>query len=178
MNRSEFIKHHSYSIVSATIGTDLMPSVFMAQAILESNSGNSKLAQDHNNLFGIKAGSSWTGKTVNMNTGEYLNGQYVNVNDRFRSYRFAWDSIQDRVKFLKDRFPAVLKSTDPTKQAFALQDGGYATDPNYANKLLSIINENNLIQLDKRKIQMKKIQITMAVLLMVITLLRLYTLLK
>lgn len=129
-------------------------SVTIAQIVQESAGkyagGLSKLGAEYNNLFGIKAGSSWTGNTVTMSTAEYgSNGKYY-VNAKFRAYNNVQDSIDDHGKLLSsNRYTQYTSSaTNAAEYAKAIHAAGYATDPNYANSLISIINNNNLTALD------------------------------
>ncbi len=153
MTRLEYIQHFKKSVISVTKGTGLFPSVMMAQAILESSDGNSELAKKYNNHFGIKADSSWRGDVINMNTGEYLQGQYVTIKDGFRVYENPKDSFDDRVTFLQEnpRYEkaGVFSASTPKEQIQALQNAGYSTSPNYASTLLSIMTKYNLFSLDE-----------------------------
>ena len=151
--RLDYIKKFSQMVVNAAKGTGLFPSLFMAQAILESGNGQSYLALRHNNHFGIKATQSWKGKVVNVSTREVYNGQTTYIKDGFRAYNYPEQSFRDRVKFLKEnqRYTTfgVFTAKSPEEQADALQRAGYATDPNYAKMLKSIINTYNLKSLDE-----------------------------
>ena len=151
--RSEYIKKYTNTVVKASQGTGLFPSLFMAQAILESGDGQSSLAATYNNHFGIKATRDWKGKVIDMNTREVFDGQEVYIVDGFRWYDNAKNSFYDRVKFLKEnsRYEAhgVFKAKSPEEQADALQRAGYATSPNYASTLKWIINTYDLKKLDK-----------------------------
>ncbi|PLX08120.1 MAG: hypothetical protein C0596_07415 [Marinilabiliales bacterium] len=151
--RSEYIKKYTNTVVKASKGTVLFPSLFMAQAILESGDGQSTLAAKYNNHFGIKATRDWKGKVIDMRTREVFDGQDVYIVDGFRWYDKAKDSFFDRVKFLKEnsRYQAhgVFDAKTPEAQADALQRAGYATAPNYASTLKWIINTYDLKKLDK-----------------------------
>jgi flagellar protein FlgJ len=98
-----------------------------------------------NNLFGIKAGASWKGKTVNAVTTEYVNGVAQKRVEKFRAYDSYADSFRDYAHLLSSnpRYQQVLASAS-SAQGFAqgLQRAGYATDPHYAAKLTNIINNN------------------------------------
>jgi flagellum-specific peptidoglycan hydrolase FlgJ len=150
--RSQFI--HTYAPIAkiAAKGTGLFPSVFMAQAILESGNGNSSLTKQANNFFGIKADKSWTGNFVVKDTTEYVNGIPVLISAKFRAYPNALASFYDRVNFLKvnTRYKnaGVFIAPSPESQAIALQKAGYATDPAYSDLLIKLINQNNLKQFD------------------------------
>ena len=124
--------------------TPFFSSVMIAQAILESGNGNSLLTRKANNLFGIKAIGGWKGKTLDMKTGEVRGGRSVTEMWAFRVYDTIEDSMRDRNRFLIDnpryRKAGVLDAKTPEEQCRALQRAGYATDPQYADKLISIIN--------------------------------------
>ncbi|HEV2270746.1 MAG TPA: flagellar assembly peptidoglycan hydrolase FlgJ [Steroidobacteraceae bacterium] len=121
------------------------PVTLLAQAALETNWGRD-VPQDggggtSNNLFGIKAGASWSGAAVSNSTQEYSGGTATAVKAQFRSYDSTSQCFQDYVGLLKanPRYAAAL-GTGNDVQAFgsALQQGGYATDPAYAGKLTAV----------------------------------------
>lgn len=133
-------------------GTGLFPSVLIAQAALESGWGQSELSKVANNLFGVKAGNAWKGRSVVMPTREVVKGESKMVNGRFRAYDDAKDSIADRNQFLKEnpRYSkaGVFSAKTPEEQAIALQAAGYATDPGYAKSIISLINKHGLKRFD------------------------------
>jgi len=147
-----FFSTYRIPTILATLRTGLFPSVMLAQAALESNYGNSILSKNYNNFFGIKADSSWTGDTVNLNTIENTNGANASVNSLFRSYPTPKASFKDRVLFFVNnpRYANIFNAATPENQAQAIQDAGYATDPNYASKIISIINDNSLKDIDNQ----------------------------
>jgi flagellar protein FlgJ len=125
------------------LGVD--PRHLIAQAALETNWGQS-LPQDpagrsSNNLFGIKASADWTGSAVSGATQEYQNGVATNTTAQFKAYATPTQSFQDYVALLRNnpRYSAAL-NTGSDVHAFAagLQRGGYATDPDYANKITAV----------------------------------------
>ena len=127
-----------------------------AQAALESGWGTSALARaPYNNQFGIKASDDWTGRVVKMPTKEYLNGAWVAVNADFRAYDDINDSVADHAKFFtstewrKSNYKAVIGETDYKKACYAVKAAGYATDPDYASKLINIIEKYKLYEWDK-----------------------------
>ena len=127
------------------LGVD--PRAIVAQAALETGWGTSHPADKSggsNNLFGIKAGGNWAGASVESNTQEYTAGVANDEQAQFRAYGSATDSVKDYVALLRDnpRYAGAL-NTGSDVQAFAsaLQRGGYATDPNYANKLISVAGQ-------------------------------------
>jgi len=151
-----FIKKYSKDIIIATQGAPLFPSVKMAQAALETGWGKSTIG-NANNLFGIKATGEhtpyWTGDMVNASTQENYGSGNVTIQDNFRAYKTISDSIKDHSHLLLTlpRYEAVKTAKTPEEQLQAIKDGGYATDPNYVSKLLNIINDYDLKQLDKKK---------------------------
>ena len=125
-------------------------SPIVAQCIVESGWGESRLAKDYNNFFGIKAGSNWTGKSVNLKTNEeYEPGTITTITDAFRVY----DSLEEGVKGYFDliqlpRYANLKGVTDPSEYCRLIKQDGYATDSKYVDTLLSVIQENNLTQYD------------------------------
>jgi flagellum-specific peptidoglycan hydrolase FlgJ len=157
MTRQEYIQKYRGVVIDAVKGTGLLPSVMMAQAILESSDkngvpGNSSLAKLYNNHFGIKADKGWTGKKVNLKTREVFDGKEVIIGDYFRVYNDPKDSFKDRVAFLKKNTrytkAGVFTAKTPGDQADALKLAGYATDPNYNTILKNLISKLNLEDLD------------------------------
>ncbi|ALV21077.1 LysM peptidoglycan-binding domain-containing protein [Carnobacterium antarcticum] len=128
----------------------VLPSVAIAQAALESSWGQSGLATKYNNLFGIKG--SYGGNAANMATWEVYGGVTYNITANFRSYPDWATSIKDYGVFLNvnSRYKNALELTDYKKQIKAIHDAGYATDPQYQFKIISIIKANNLVQFDKQ----------------------------
>jgi flagellar protein FlgJ len=127
------------------LGVD--PHAIIAQAALETGWGTSQPADESgasHNLFGIKAGGRWQGASVASSTVEYESGVANDEVARFRAYGSAEDSVNDYVSLLRDnpRYSAAL-NTGGDVQAFAtaLQRGGYATDPHYANKLVAVTEQ-------------------------------------
>lgn len=128
------------------------PSLIIAQAIHESGWGKSGLAQKGNNLFGIKADSRWQGPKINMRTAEYKNGKKYYINADFRKYKSFSESVADHAKFLSDnpRYTkyGVFTAKTYAEQAKAIQRAGYATDPKYAEKVISTIKAYDLARFD------------------------------
>jgi flagellar protein FlgJ len=119
------------------------PRILLAQTAIETGWGRSVVG---NNLFGIKAGSAWTGATVSAPTHEYENGQYVSITDSFRAYPSYEASVQDFVSMVKSspRYQAALgKGEDVTGYAHALLSGGWATDVAYVRKLEAVAGGAN-----------------------------------
>lgn len=127
-------------------------SVIIAQAAIESNWGRSSLSAKYNNYFGIKAGKSWKGKTVNMKTGEVLDGKQVTVSSNFRVYDSLAESISDRNRLLRTpRYKSVEPAPTPQAQAEAIKACGYCTATNYVASIMATINANNLTQYDNHE---------------------------
>ncbi len=124
------------------LGVD--PRAIIAQAALETGWGTHQPADSHggsNNLFGIKAGAGWKGASVESGTTEFVDGSAQGEQARFRAYGSVAENVADYVRVLRDnpRYSAALGTgSDVRAFATALQRGGYATDPDYASKLVSI----------------------------------------
>ncbi|WP_085169031.1 glycoside hydrolase family 73 protein [Paenibacillus barengoltzii] len=124
-------------------------SLTIAQAILESNWGTSRLAVQGNNLFGLK-GTGPAGSLI-LPTTEYRSGKAVVVNAAFRKYRSWAESITDHARLLSaPRYAGAIRKTGP-EAARAVAAAGYATDPQYANKLIQLMNTYSLTQYDTTK---------------------------
>ncbi len=119
-------------------------SITLAQGLIETGAGTSTLARDHNNHFGIKCHSTWTGKRTYR--------QDDNPNDCFRSYPSAKDSYDDHSMFLKARRYQrlfALRYDDYRGWAKGLQLCGYATNKGYANMLIKVIEDYELYTFDR-----------------------------
>ena len=130
----------------------VLPSVTAAQAILESAWGQSALATQGHNLFGIKG--SYNGQSITMRTAEYGNGGYYYINDAFRKYPSNYESIVDHGRFLatNSRYNNLLWKKDYTVVTQYLHADGYATDPKYASSLNNVIRTYNLDAWDREVI--------------------------
>lgn len=146
------------TIVDSLRGQELniLPSVTIAQAILESNWGKSSLAVEAKNLFGIKASKDWSGEVYRKTTKEQKpTGEVYTIEADFRKYRSFKESIKDHDDFFTStpwrtqNYKAVLEAKNYKTQAQALQACGYATDISYAKKLISLIERLGLQQYDK-----------------------------
>lgn len=119
-------------------------SITMAQACLESGDGNSTLAREANNHFGIKCNSSWSGPSIRQDD--------ETRNECFRKYGTAIESYRDHSKFLtggmRYQFLFDYEIKDYKKWAYGLKKAGYATDPQYPERLIKIIEEFQLHKLD------------------------------
>jgi len=148
----EFVNRVWPHAVEVSRSTGIPPQFLVAHSALESGWGKSEIRQadgsPSHNLFGIKAGKSWTGATVEATTTEYINGQPQQVVERFRAYASYEESFRDYASLLRNnsRYSAVIGSQNGTEFAKGLQQAGYATDPMYADKLSRIINGPTLRQ--------------------------------
>lgn len=103
-----------------------------------------------NNLFGIKADSSWKGAVIIINTHECINGKMVPKICQFRAYKTYLGSLEDHAQFLikNERYKSAFGSPNGLEFTKAVAKAGYATDPDYANKIIGIILAHNLLSLD------------------------------
>lgn len=139
----------------------LKPHALLAQAALETGWGKHLIrtpdGNPANNLFGIKADQRWEGERVSVNTLEYEQGTAVKKRAYFRSYDSLRDSFHDYVDFLQSnpRYEEALESTADSASYFtALQRAGYATDPEYANKIKAVMNGAEMTRaLDRLKLE-------------------------
>ena len=133
-------KKRGYSVFSTVI----------AQAIIESNSGKSILGYKYHNYFGMKCGSRWKGKSVNLKTKEeYIVGTLTTIKDNFRVY----DSIEEGVKGYYDfistkRYANLKESKTYVEYAENLRADGYATSSKYVNTLCTTVDAHNLTKYD------------------------------
>ncbi len=127
--------------------TGVPASVTLAQAALETGWGKSTIG-DAKNIFGIKG--TGTAGTIKVPTKEFVNGRMITIHDNFRKYHSWQQSFEDHGKLLqKSRYSYALQyNKDPDRYAREIHKAGYATDPNYASKLISIMKSNNFYQYD------------------------------
>ena len=121
--------------------------LILAQAALESGWGQRQIQRENGepsfNIFGVKATPGWKGPTTEITTTEYENGEAVKVKAKFRVYSSYLEALSDYVGMLtrNKRYSAVTTAATAEQGAQALQNAGYATDPNYARKLTSMIQQ-------------------------------------
>ena len=148
----EFVNRVWPHAVDAANAIGVPPQFLIAQSALESAWGKSEIRRADGspsyNLFGVKAGRSWQGDTVEVQTTEYVNGEPVQMREKFRVYGSYAESFNDYANLIRNnaRFSGVVGQTDGTQFARSLQQSGYATDPMYADKLSRIINGTTLRQ--------------------------------
>jgi flagellar protein FlgJ len=139
----DFVATVGQAATTAAEALGLSPHLMLAHAALESGWGKRPItdAKGNNthNLFGIKAGSDWTGKTADIVTTEFVDGVAQKRVERFRAYDSYTDAFNDYASLLANRYGAATQAGSDAK-AFGerLQQGGYATDPNYAQKLARV----------------------------------------
>jgi len=163
LTRAQFIvKIAPYAILDMK-KTNIPASLTIAQAILESADGNSKLTVEANNLFGIKGkGTIGSFKII---TTEYRNGVPEKVYADFRMYNNWTESITDHSKLILNGVswnPKLYSKVIGKRGIEAAQEiakAGYATDPNYATKLIDLINKHNLMKYDNIDIDTNPVQI-------------------
>lgn len=154
VEHSAFIKKVSPYAVVLGKQYGVLPSITIAQAILESNWGTSSLASQYNNYFGIKGDDPANTKV--LQTKEYTDGQWITINGRFRVYSDFRESMKDHTTLLvngtswnSQQYKQVIQSNDYVEAAVALQKDGYATDPGYTTKIIRIIQKYNLKKYDE-----------------------------
>ncbi len=126
----------------------LYPSVMIAQGILESSAGQSALAVNYNNIFGVKYTS---GNPVYLPTQEFLDGQMHNVVEPFQAYSSVAEACAAQARLLRGSFlysGVWRENTSSYQDATAWLQGRYATDPNYASKLNAVIAQYGLTAYD------------------------------
>lgn len=165
MTEKEFVSYIGQLAAEDMKKTGILASITAAQAILESGYGSSELAQNANNLFGMKANlsgntwpSEWGGQTYTKQTGEQKpTGEYYTVTAAFRKYADHAASIKDHSDYLAGakngsalRYEGIVGERDYTTAAKIIKGGGYATSIDYVSKLCNIIEKWNLTQYDKK----------------------------
>jgi peptidoglycan hydrolase FlgJ len=143
-----FHQRLSRDAVAASRATGMPANYMLGQAALETGWGRREIkgsdGTNSHNLFGIKATGGWKGKVVETTTTEYINGVKQKRVEKFRAYDSYAESFKDFANLIQNnpRYKQVMDNVDSIKgYARALQNAGYATDPNYANKLASVINK-------------------------------------
>ncbi len=142
--QERYVKKYSQMAVQEMIRSGVPASITLAQGMLESGNGLSKLATKGNNHFGIKCHKGWEGKSMRQDDDAR--------NECFRVYPSVADSYKDHSDFLRyrDRYKFLfdLERTDYKGWAYGLKKAGYATDPNYPAKLIKYIEDYNLSRFD------------------------------
>ncbi|WP_167630182.1 glucosaminidase domain-containing protein [Listeria valentina] len=161
LNQKQFIQDIAPKAQELQKKYQVLSSVSLAQAIVESNWGNSGLSTEANNLFGIKG--SYNGSSVTMSTKEYSGDEVKQIDAAFRAYPDREASLEDHTLLFVNGtsgnpslYQAVLGETDYKKAALAIEEAGYATDPNYAEVLIQTVEMFGLTAYDDIYDHMKK----------------------
>ena len=139
-----YIERYKNIAITEMNGSGIPASITLAQGILESGSGNSKLAKEANNHFGIKCATEWKGETILQDDD--------NKDDCFRVYKSPEESFRDHTEFLKRKRYASLFELDKNDYrgwANGLKTAGYATNPRYAELLISLVERYDLSRFDR-----------------------------
>jgi len=149
---SNYISKYKYLSVELNQQTDIPVPIILAVAGLESNWGSSELAKNANNHFGLKIKDDWKGLEYCKETEEYAYGVSYEVYDCFRKYYLIRESYQDFGRFLASRshYKSALNTPSWNFSGWAegLQQGGYATDPDYAQKIINLIEKYRLDEIE------------------------------
>ncbi|HEJ7040752.1 flagellar assembly peptidoglycan hydrolase FlgJ [Serratia liquefaciens] len=147
LNNGNFVARLSTPARVVSQQSGIPHQLIVAQAALESGWGQREIpAADGSpsyNLFGIKAGGSWDGPVTEITTTEFEQGAAKKIKAKFRVYGSYVEAMADYVKLLTNnpRYAGVANARSPEQAAQALQQAGYATDPQYASKLVSVIQQ-------------------------------------
>ena len=148
INTTEYVKKYKSLAIAEMDKFNIPASIILAQGILESGNGNSRLAKNGKNHFGIKCHNNWDGKTIRWNDDS--------KRECFRKYKSVAESYRDHSEFLSTRghYSPLFnhKITDYKAWAKGLQKAGYATNNKYATLLIRIIEENELQRFDNPKL--------------------------
>jgi len=142
----EFVNRVWAHAVDAAQTLGVQPEFVVGQAALETGWGKHEIrtasGQPSHNLFAVKAGKDWNGPTVDKTVTTYVNGAAVKVVEKFRVYESYADGFRDYASRLREntRYAGVTGQSEARGFARELQRSGHATDPAYADKLVSVIN--------------------------------------
>ncbi len=148
----DFLKRMEEHAIQASQATGIPVKFLLGQAALESGWGKHEIRGADNspshNLFGVKAGRGWKGAGIDVMTTEYVDGVEHKLVQKFRAYGSYAEAFQDYARLMKanKRYAGLLGQTDGVAFAQGLQRAGYATDPNYADKLIQILNGSRMRQ--------------------------------
>jgi flagellar protein FlgJ len=149
-SRREYVDRVWPHAVEAARTLDVPPHFLVAHSALESGWGKSEIrlpdGSPSYNVFGIKAGSGWQGPAVEVTTTEYVDGAPRTMREKFRVYTSYGEAFRDYASLLADnsRYAPVRGEQDGARFARSLQQSGYATDPDYADKLAGVIGGTTL----------------------------------
>ncbi len=149
--QQDFVNQMTPHALKASSASGVPPELMLSQAALESGWGRRQILMPDgtksHNLFGVKAGANWHGKVAEVTTTEYRNGVACKQVEKFRAYDSYDEAFKDYANMLSSnpRYAGVMQqSGNPTGMAQALQKSGYATDPKYAEKLVSVMRQMNI----------------------------------
>ena len=150
--QQDFVNRMLPHALQASSATGVPPQLIMGQAALESGWGKRTInmpdGSNSFNLFGVKATAGWNGKVAEVMTTEYKNGVPSKQVEKFRAYSSYAEAFKDYAGMLSNnpRYAGVLQpGGSPADMAQALQKSGYATDPKYAEKLVSVMRQMNIL---------------------------------
>ena len=147
MTKQEYIAKYWEQCKAAVAGTAIFALLALAESGEESGWGESGLAKNHNNFFGLKSTESWEesgGQYVVLPTKENVGGKVVTIDAKFRTYKTFGDCIKNWVHFVTQPgyvAHGVLKAVTPEAQIRCIAATGYATAPNYAAECIGRMNE-------------------------------------
>lgn len=154
MTNQEFIDQVAVYVKKyAAIFGICVHSPIIAQAILESGWGKSKLAATYHNYFGLKCGTKWTGKSVNMNTQEeYEPGVLTTIADNFRVFDSMEEGVKGYFEFIQlSRYQNLKGITDPKTYLETIKADGYATSSAYVQNNMNLVEQYELTKYDNEK---------------------------
>lgn len=158
-----FLNRMERPAVMAGAESGVHPSLILAQAALETGWGKERIptrsGADSHNIFGIKAGDYWNGPTTDVMTTEYVDGQPQKRVERFRVYSSDEEAFSDYARLLSKnpRYQGVVNARSGEAAAVAIQRAGYATDPEYASKLISVMSNIGQISVKSAVVQAEEI---------------------
>lgn len=154
MTKNEFIKAIAGYVQKYACAYEIaVHSPIIAQAILESGWGESKLSAVYHNYFGLKCGTKWTGKSVNMTTQEeYQPGTLTTITDNFRVYDNMEEGVKGYFEFIQlTRYQNLRGITDPQTYLETIRADGYATSSSYVSNTMKLVTQYNLTQYDGKE---------------------------
>lgn len=155
MNKEEYLKMVAPVIVNVAKEKGYKyPSAIIAQSIIESAWGKSELANKYFNYFGMKCGSRWSGKSVNLSTKEeYTVGTLTAIKDNFRVFDNLESGIRGYFDFISSSRYSELKTATSSKNYLELiKKAGYATSSKYVENVYRIVTDNNLLVYDSENV--------------------------
>lgn len=158
MNKTDYLKKVAPVIVKVAKEKGYkFPSAIIAQSILESAWGKSQLASKYYNYFGMKCGTKWTGKSVNMTTKEEnTTGTLTTIKDNFRVYDNLENGIRGYFDFISSsRYDKLKTATSSKNYLEIIKQAGYATSSKYVDNVYKVVTDNNLLQYDNENVSLE-----------------------